>query len=177
MSLLKLSLDTLRHGVKSVKRELKGSPWLTWLSQFSPLTQKLIIGTSVTFSLLIVHQVYSKFYCWKNRVPPGLFGVPYFGSMFTLMVFQKRFHSKILPKYGPITYYKIGQTEMLTLNDALLIQTIFKHETCRNRPKWLQNVFTKSLGHYQVSIAATNGPQWSQRRKNIVNGIMSLAQR
>ena len=122
------------------------------------LLQKCSLATGVCVSLLLLRNIFHRVYRKIYKYPPGLFGIPYFGSFFTVAFYQDDyFLSKILPKYGPITMFRIGNTNMISINDATLVQTILEHKASTERPPQLADLFTLKINKYDDYDNKTNG--------------------
>ena len=133
----------------------------------------LVIGFVVVFGAHCI-------WCFAEEklysLVPWIHGIPFLGSLISLLYDQVQFHTKILPKLGPIARYSIGTKQYVCFNDTALIQTVFKSNNCINRPQWMQNIFHQS--NCPLNIMNSNQDQhWKKRRKFVVNAIAHIANR
>ena len=159
-----------------------------------------IVGVIIT-SILAVHNIYKRVERKRSRYPPGLFGVPYFGSLFTLLYYKEdSFYMDLIPSYGPIVMHNIGQINFISLNDINLVKTMFNHKYCLNRC-WQTSDLFESFAKQDGGSAGGNGScsgmrmgfgkhnqrserigadfafgneLWSSRRKAMLNAINQI---
>lgn len=121
--------------------------WAKFLSDLDPklleIFKKFSLATGICLSLLLLRNVFNRIYRRIYKYPPGLFGIPYFGSFFTLAAYgDDKFYTKLIPKYGPITMFDVGNTSMISINDANLIQTMYNSNYCLQRPQLMTQLFS-----------------------------------
>ena len=154
--------------VQTVAKALKS----VVLSHSQPWVRKgatvLIIGCGLLAFRWVALSTRARNMC----LPPPFVGVPYFGSLFTMMYLKQDFVLKYLPQKGPICSYHIGNQTFVTLNDAKLVQAVFKHECSVNRPSKLRS--GASTNH--LAFASVD-EYWLDRRKLIMNAITRVANR
>ena len=165
---------------------------LNWF-QSLPTLQRWIVGiTAFNTTILITHRLFSYLSRKIHKYPPGLYGIPYFGSFFTFGFYgEEKFTQSLLPSYGPITMHKIGITNILTINEVNLIKVIIGSEYCALRPWQLTAIYTNvdksnynddltsnALKIHQiVPPQAFSNDYQSQRRRLALNAVSKIANR
>ena len=165
---------------------------LRWYNSRNKAAKYFLIASAGYGSTLAAHWITTYFYRKYKQFPPGLLGIPYFGSLFTLIFYHNEaFNDNLLPKYGPITMYTIGKTKFVSINDINLVKSIFNSPHCCNRPTMLKNVFNdiktvdktctgkdKDKDQQEIFYAcsyAFGGKHWQQRRKLQFNAINKIS--
>ena len=143
-----------------------------------PWFGQTIAVVSIPVTFILIRCGYIILYRRISKIPGGLIGVPYFGSLFTVVSYGKEFNDKLLPQYGPICVHNIGgrSNDIITINDIKLVEAIFKSKYCRNRPVSSQIAAYK--GHLAVSFSNDNDKQfWHEKRKLFQKTITTFAKR
>ena len=122
--------------------------------------KKWSLATGICLSILLLRSMYHRIYRKICKYPPGLFGVPYFGSLFAVAAYgDDKFYTKLLPKYGAITMFQLGNTNMISINDVNLIQTMYNSQYCLKRPQAMTEVCSLN-GKLTVSEFGFCNDQW-----------------
>lgn len=108
--------------------------------------------------------------------PPKMLGIPYFGSLFTILYYKSDFNLTILPKYGPLCGYSIGNGDFICLNDINIGQTVLSHKCCVDRPIATQTLFDNAGITAPFGFGLSNN-YWFERRKLLMNSIIATADR
>ena len=115
----------------------KADDALQWVNKQRTISKIGIYSVICSFGVLIGHNVISRLYRRygkKYPIAPGLIGMPYFGSFFALMLYdQKELNHELLPSYGALTLYKMGQQDIMLINDLNIFKFIMKSDYCVNR--------------------------------------------
>ena len=133
--------------------------------------QKLVAVVLVACASAIIRRIYLTIWQRRNQLPPFLHGVPYFGSLFAIGYYKRDFGLKLLPKYGPICSYNLGNQTVICLNDYSLVEKLFCHPNAViQRPDKLR------LPNREPTLVSCN-PQhnWCSRRNLILNAINSMS--
>lgn len=134
------------------------------------------IGIATTIGTLIFRRLWMRFQRKRHHIPPGLYGVPIFGSFFTMLIHKSDFNRKILPSYGPISSYTFGNQLFIIINDSNLLKKCFKSNYLVNRPSGTQRLITQVFGFASISTANDNNKdKWTERRKIIQTAVISTA--
>ena len=136
----------------------------------NPWTKKIAAFFGAACGLLLCRSVLLSAHAKLFNLPPPFVGVPYFGSFFTIAFLKQNFSLKFLPKKGPICSYHIGNQTFIALNDAKLVQAIFKHACSVNRPSNLRT--EQSANHLAFANMNEN---WVDRRKFAFNALVRVA--
>lgn len=107
------------------------------------LIEKEIICAILLFVSVIL---ITRCYCKDCNLPPGPYGLPYFGYLFFLK--GKALHLKFASfakTYGEIFSIRLGPQLVVVINDHKLIRETFAREEFTGRP---HNEFMKILGGY-----------------------------
>ena len=142
-----------------------------------PLLKKSVAVAGIGCCLLVLRNVFIYIRRKWHKHPPTLYGLPIFGSLFTMLHHGSKFNTHILPKYGPIVCHHIGSIftpSNITINDANLIKAIMQSKYCLDRPKFTQDIFTFQENQKVYQFTMINGEKWSQRRRFIVNSMTSM---
>ena len=133
----------------------------------------LLKGAAVGASFLIARYLVTKWQQKRDKSVPSMIGLPIVGSILSIGIYSTSFFSRIAPSYGPIMGFSMGSQETVLINDAKLMQTIFRHNLLRFRPKYFQNVFNQTL-----SFGVVNDDDfWSQRRKFMMESVVAIGSR
>lgn len=158
-----------------IKRTIEKS-W-EWINK-QPRERRLLvysgIGCLVCVSTIFLHNIGSHLYRKygkKYAMPPGMIGIPYFGSLFTAMIMynQEYFNHNILPSYGPLTLFKMGQSYSLVINDCNLYKCFMSSKYCIDRPP----LFTCNV----YEGLAFKNKLWYTRRKMATVMINEMARK
>lgn len=119
------------------------------------------------------------------RLPPSIPGFVYFGSLFTIAYLKQDFGLKLLPKYGPICSYNVGNTTFIAINDANLMQAMFKSRYLINRPKNIDTISDSTdfdnnnhvdmIKSKRSLVICNENEDWLARRKLILKSIIAMA--
>lgn len=132
----------------------------------------ILFGTIFGLISLYLHRRIIFIYREKHRYPPGLFGVPYFGSLLLAGYYKEALMSEVLPRYGPITMMTIGQMNILTIHDADLLEKMYKSDYCLQRPL----VFEKSFEACGFECPQAFGNKKNElRRKLLLHAITYIS--
>ena len=106
----------------------------------------------------------------RYKYPPGLFGVPFFGSFLTMTMENGVYYHKTLPSYGPITHAPGGlYMNMTFINDKHLLKSLYQFVS--DRPPAFGDMNEVTGGDVSSVNESEN---WSQRRKLIMHGLASI---
>ena len=101
--------------------------WLDTANHFLvtyPCFKKWMVAAGLGCCLLVIRSAFIYTRDKWHKYPPTLYGVPVFGSLFTMLYHGEHFNTKILPQCGPIVSHHIGSlfsAHNVTINDANLI--------------------------------------------------------
>ena len=128
-------------------RQQVSTEWIKFVSLLHPKLLKIPknfwLASGICVSVVLLRNVFNRIYRKIYKYPPGLFGIPYFGSFFTLAAYgDDKFYTKLMPKYGPIAMFNVGNTSMICINDANLIQTMYNSNYCLKRPQPMTQLFS-----------------------------------
>lgn len=157
------------------KLELQLNVLIQHLDKLQRYQKWLVLGSITTITCTIARSLYISYSRRKRQSPPGLHGIPFFGSLFTMAFWSGDFYVKLLPKYGPITSHFVGKQEFITIHDKNLIQTIFSHDCCINRPSNHRIVYIGT--QLTPSIIGVNNSEnglWLRRRNILKQAIGKL---
>ena len=159
------ALITAEKFVSNCKDWFNAQPWFIQCG--------LIIG-GCCLTIYCNHNVCAVVYRRYYGYPAGPIGIPYFGSLFTVLYYkQQTFNLKLLPSYGPITMHAIGSTNVLTINDVNLVKAVLHNRACVERPSAFCNLFPK---HSAISSPFVfNNEKWYLRRLLLLNGMNKIA--
>ena len=76
----------------------------------TPLIKCVIIGT-VGLGITAVHLGFKRVRRVIYKQPPEVLGLPFIGSLATILIFQQKFDVNILPKYGDVVTYNIAWSD------------------------------------------------------------------
>lgn len=99
----------------------------------------LVFAASLTAIMIVTS--------WKYNcsLPPGPWGIPYFGYLFFLKGSPHLKYWSFAKKYGEIFSIKLGSQILVVISDYRVIQKLFNKEEYSGRPR---TEFTKILGGY-----------------------------
>ena len=103
-----------------------------------------------------------------NKYPPSLHGIPFIGSLLTMLIWNHNFNLQLLPKYGDIVHFNIGNLPFYKINDVdLAYKVYFK---ALNRPPMYETSF--HLSKVEPTVGVINeDKQWSKRRKIMISNL------
>ena len=163
---------------------------VNWYKNRTGIQRWLIGASGFSVTVLASHRLFSYLSRKNNKQPPGLIGIPYFGSFFTLAYYgEEKFSRSLLPSYGPITMHKIGTTKILTINEINLIKAIIGSQYCALRPPqlsaiyrsvnqsiYVKNVSAKSLLEYKIIAPQAFCNEYRcQRRRVLINAVSKIS--
>lgn len=93
--------------------------------------------------LLLVKLI--QWYKYICTLPPGPWGVPYFGYLFSIKSDVHLRYNEFAKKYGPIFSIRMGSQLVVVLSDYHIIRDAFRREDFTGRP---HTEFTNILGEY-----------------------------
>ena len=110
--------------------------------------QKFALFATILILCVFIKHIVGLILRRVNKCPPGLAGVPFFGSLFTV-AYQgdEKMLSQTLPQFGSISMHCIGNTKIYTLNDYNLVKKIFNNPISINRPNVIENLFKFKDSH------------------------------
>ena len=108
-----------------------------WYQSRNSFIKSVAKVAGISTILLIGDRIYRHLSRKYNKYPPGLFGIPYFGSLFTFVYYDEwNLAVNILPHYGPITMHNMGNTKTITIHDYNIAKTMLESSHCNSRP-WI----------------------------------------
>ena len=127
----------------------------------------------------LVTRFYRRYVC---HYPPGLIGVPYFGSFLSMLMYSPEyFNNTLLPSYGPLSMHKFGSVKILTIHDYNLVKAIFCSDHCFGRPPQISAMFPKNSYDRNNNKMETNfafcNLEWKSRHALMRNGITAIARK
>ena len=104
----------------------------------------------------------------EDKSPPRLYGIPFFGSLFTMLFMQKEFRLNILPKYGDLVTYNIGNLKFYKIQNIDLCNKVF--QIAQDRPEMFAKLNT--MHGYEPAISTVNQDKcWAERRKLLMDSL------
>ena len=148
----------LQNFTNSIVIRLERNPWM----------KKCLKIAAGGVSLLSLRIMYKKIESVITKSPPQLYGLPFLGSLFTMLFWQEKFQLKLLPKYGDLVTFNIINLQFVTINECELADKICK--IANTRPTFAYIMF-KIGNHNSTStscpILALDNDKWLYRRKKI----------
>ena len=117
--------------------QILGEHFVKKFWSLNSITRKLVVVTGATTACLFLRYFYLSASNRHHKYVPALYGVPIFGSMFTMAIHDDNFFSNIVPKYGPLLSFKLGALHWISVNDPKLIEAMFSTDHCINVPKFI----------------------------------------
>ena len=140
------------------------------------ILSKTLIYLGGLTTTLFVRILYLKIRNRLTKKPPQLYGVPFFGSLFTMIFWKNNFNTNLLPKYGDIVTYNVGTIKFCQINDLQLIKELFSSGKTNDRPS-LGKIIFEPFG-IQTPVSTCNVDEnWSHRRKILMTCIARLLEK
>ena len=133
--------------------------------------RKVAIGFLLFLFAIKIRQFIIKQLRKHQKLPPFMPGIPYFGSLFTMAYHGNDAAMKLFPKFGPICSFNIGNQEFMYINNANLIKHILTNRYCRNRPKFIRNLYI-SANVEPILMVANDNDKWYLRRQLINKALI-----
>ena len=133
-----------------------------------------MIGCGVGVGLLIFWFGYKK--CvftisgYYHKAPPSLYGLPFIGSLITMLIYKENFALKVLPRYGDLVYYNIGSLNYYKINSVALSRKLF--DVAKDRPSVGKIMF--KIANVEAPFGVLTHQEGLYRRKKVVNHISKL---
>ena len=126
---------------------------------------------AVTTTIGATYRCFKIYYCRKKyKYPPGLYGVPLFGSFLTAQAAGADFLNKIIPSYGPLVHMPAGSFyDFVQINDGNLMQKVFTIAV--DRPDWTAT----ASDALESDLSLVNDDRgWHTRRKTLMHCITKV---
>ena len=107
--------------------------WFQTVQSKGPMFKWLSI-MGIGGCLLVLRIVYKKVEGKIYKYPPQMYGIPVFGSILTMLIWQHSWSTKIQPSYGDILRYNLGSLTMHKINNAQLCRPVFHKANAIDRP-------------------------------------------
>ena len=158
-------MDELVHQIKRI------APLWTQVQTQHPRVFQMLVGCGVCATILALRVVWIKVHNIIQKSPPQLYGLPFIGSLLTMIIWKNDFSRKLLPRYGDIVSFNVGSLKMYEINDLELMQAMFA--TANDRSSLFRFPF-ESNGVIPGVAVINNDEEWSFRRKAIMTSIVRL---
>ena len=136
-----------------------------------PIFNKYFLVCGISVSLLISRILFKKWIGHINKSPPQLYGLPFIGSLFTMIIYQNSFRDKILPKYGDLVTYNIANIKYYKINEIGLAKKILN--IAKDRPYVIDTVFQKA--NVEPGLGSINNDRdWMYRRKKLMKSLTQV---
>ena len=119
---------------------------------------------------LVIYRLIKQFVSKKHYKSPPIYryDFPIIGSLFTLLLYPQEFRRDILPKYGDIVGYSVGNIKFYKLNDVLLTNKVYK--LTANRPAFMSGGYFFA-GITPDVVLVNEDVQWGHRRKLLMSSL------
>jgi cytochrome P450 len=129
----------------------------------------LVIISVSLISYFVVKQIYDEYEA-KKKLPKGLKGLPFVGSLPFLGKEPSKALVKLSKQFGPVFGIQLGTTPVLVLNDWPSIKEAFSKDALNGRPE--DNVFNSIIP--QTSFGISSGSQWREQRRFTLHQLRNL---
>ena len=162
----------MKHLQMSVTWSKFHSNVLDKLSRY-PWFHKTLVVCGLGVCLLVSRVIYKAVNGKINKSPPQLYGLPVFGSLFTLFYYKNKFRESILPKYGDLVTYNILHFKYYKINDLNLASKLLSATGAGHRAKIVDQVYT-NIGIEPDFSMINDDKKWSYRRKKFMQSLTKV---
>ena len=139
--------------------------------QSSKALRILSVGATFGGSLWLLRNLWIKIKVKIYKYPPQLVGIPFLGSLFTLIIFQESFSLKILPNYGDIVGFNLANVQYYRINNNEILQQILDLALDRHK-KFTRVTLMLNL---EPNVAIVNNDRnWLYRRRLLSVNLVSI---
>ena len=151
--------QSAQNFANSIVTRLERNPWI----------KKCLKIAASGVSLLALRIMYKKIKSVVKKSPPQLYGLPFIGSLFTMLFWQQKFHLKLLPHYGDLVTFNIINLQFVTINECQLAHKICK--IANTRPDFTYIGF--KIGN-RCPVFALGNDKWLHRRKKYMEYLTRI---
>ena len=136
-----------------------------------PVLQKHSRAISIAgigVSLLLLRIVYKKIVNIIRKSPPELYGLPFIGSALTMVIWKNNFREVLVPKYGDLVTYSIGNMKFYKINNIDLANQVLSRRLQSTRPSMTSIAYKKA--NLEPDVVMVN-KDWEYRRKKLMSSL------
>jgi len=125
--------------------------------------------------ILLIMFVYMTQFRKPSNMPPGSFGLPVVGALFSVrnVMGFKHFLKKNRAEHGDIFTTKLGNSVTVYITSAALVKKAFTMPQLQERPNWRSRAIIKD-GSKDYGVAMAGGERWKSNRRFILQHLRNF---
>ena len=139
------------------------------------MLNKVIISCCGIAGVLLLRYAIKKIRGKILKQPPQLYGLPFIGSLFTLLLLKNKFNYQLSPQYGDILYYEILGAKFYRIQDTMLLRKVYDKALNRH-PTHLEkdHLFTKIANVQEMATSMNHSKDHKMRRNLFIHSLTRM---